>query len=289
MPREIKAIEQPKQVSTSFDGSHTIEFSEQSHRYRLDGKPCVSVTTMLKGGLPTNQGLISWQKGQALEYLWNRTANIVVNYDEKDELFKKAKLADRAAAQEAADIGTILHTLAEHKARGETMQVVELLDKVRGVEKWPQIKSCFEKYLDWEAHNRGEFLASEQLIASPMYLFCGKYDLLSKRDGKIVLSDYKTSKGIYLEHKIQLAAYRLALRHWLDVRVDAIEILRFGKTGDEFETEYIDDVDFLAELEAQAIRCRETYGFITKNEKKYEGKNAPTVQRDTVPGKNPAS
>ncbi len=272
MPREIKALPAKVETSVSFDGKHTIEFNEGSHRYKLDGKPCVGVTTFLKGGLPTSQGLISWQKGQALEYLWNATVNRAVDLETKAALFKAAKLADRSVAQEAADVGTVLHAFAEHVGRGERSQAAELLDKVSGVEKWPQIKSCVEKYLDWESHNRGEFIASEQLIASPMYLFCGKYDLLSRRDNKIVLSDYKTSKGIYLEHKIQLAAYRLALRHWLDIRVDAIEILRFGKTGDDFETEYIDDAQFLGELEAQAIRCRETYGFLSKNEKKYEGK-----------------
>ncbi len=267
MSREIKAPPAKVESSTSFDGKHVIEFNEGSHRYKLDGKACVGVTTMLKAGLPTSQGLISWQKGQALEYLWNNVVNRIVGLEEKTELFKAAKLADRSVAQEAADVGTVLHAFAEHVGRGERSQAAELLDKVSGAEKWPQIKSCVDKYLDWEAHNRGEFISSEQLIASPVYLYCGKYDLLSKRDGKIVLSDYKTSKAIFLEHKIQLAAYRLALRQWSDIRVDAIEILRFGKTGDEFETEYVDDVQFLAELEAQAIRCRETYGFVTKNEK----------------------
>ncbi len=271
MPREIVSKKAPPLISRSFDGKHTIEFSEASHRYKLDGRSCCGVTTMIKSGLPTSQGLISWQKGQALEHLWNATVNREVDLETKAELFKAAKLADRAVAQEAADVGTILHALAEHCGKGERLEAEALLDKVRGVEKWPQIKSCFDKYLDWESHNRGEYMASEQLIASPMYLYCGKYDLLSKRDGKIVLSDYKTSKAIFLEHKIQLAAYRLALRQWSDIRVDAIEILRFGKTGDEFETEYIDDPQFLADLEEQAVRCRLTYGFVTKNEKKYEG------------------
>ncbi len=281
MPKEIKAPEPKIESSTSFDGKHTIEFNEASHRYKLDGKACVGVTTFLKGGLPTSQGLISWQKGQALEYLWAQlvdrgsalsdlTEEELLPY--KADLFKKAKLADRGTAQGAADVGTVLHALAEHKARGETMQVVELLDKVRGVEKWPQIESCFLKYLDWDAQNKGEFLASEQLIASPQYLFCGKYDLLSKRNGKIVLSDYKTSKAIFLEHKIQLAAYRLALRQWSNIHVDAIEILRFSKEGGTFETCLVDNPTELQALEEQAVRCRQTYGFISKNEKPYAGK-----------------
>jgi hypothetical protein len=54
--------------------------------------------------------LISWQKGQALEYLWGRLSNSPYDIEyfsaaDKAEMFKAAKAADRAKSQEAADIG----------------------------------------------------------------------------------------------------------------------------------------------------------------------------------------
>lgn len=267
MPREIKAPPAKVETSTSFDGKHTIEFNEGSHRYKLDGKPCVGVTTFLKGSMPTSQGLISWQKGQALEYLWGAIVNRSVELDTKTELFKEAKAADRSRMQEAADVGTILHSLAELRSRGQIEQADKLLARAQTVDKWPLIESCYSKYLEWEKQNQGEFVESEALVASPEYAYCGKFDLLSRRDGKLVLSDYKTSSAIYTEQKIQLAAYRLAIKSWLGLDVAAIEILRFGKKAGEFETAYIDDPVELQLLEEQAIRCRQTFSFIQKFDK----------------------
>jgi len=272
MSREIKAPPAKVMVSRSFDNKHVIEFNENSHRYKLDGQACTGVTTFLKGSLPTGQGLISWMKGQALEHLWNATVNQVVDLETKTELFKAAKAADRAKAQEAADVGTILHSLAESRSRGLFAEADALLEQAKAVEKWPMIDSCYQKYLAWETQNHGEFMEAESLIASPTHVFCGKFDLLSRRNGKIVLSDYKTSTSIYLEHKVQLAAYRLALREWSNIHVDAIEILRFSKTGGDFETELVDDATLLAELEQQAIRCKRTFDFLKEHEKKYEPK-----------------
>lgn len=279
MPREIKAPPAKVESSTSFDGKHTIEFNEGSHRYKLDGKPCAGVTTFLKGSLPTGQGLISWQKGQALEYLWAELTELnhdAVGYDvparfldadDKTRLFKEAKAADRTRMQEAADVGTILHSLAEMRSRGQIEQADKLLARAQTVDKWPLIESCYSKYLDWEKQNLGEFVESEALVASPAYAYCGKFDLLSRRDGKLVLSDYKTSSAIYTEQKIQLAAYKLAIKAWLGLDVAAIEILRFGKKGGEFETCLIDDPVELQLLDEQAIRCRQTFSFIQKFDK----------------------
>ncbi len=272
MPREIRSRKCPLQESRSFDGLHRIGFSEESHRYRWlcschKGEDATGVTTFLKAGLPTAPGLISWMKGQALEYLWNATINRPIDLEAKTELFKAAKLADRTKSQEAADIGTVLHSFGELHSLGKIDEANALLQQVSGVEQYPVIMKCVEKYLEWAAQNSGEIISAEALVASPIYNFCGKLDLVSRRKGKIVLSDYKTSKAVFLEHKVQLAAYRLALRQWSNIQVDAIEVLRFPKTGDDFEVVYVDDPKVLQALEDQAIRCRQTHSFIKEFEK----------------------
>lgn len=283
MAREITAPTPAVLSSKSYDGKHTIQFSESSHRYKLDGKACVGVTTFIKASYPTGMGLIQWMKGQSIQYIWNELMeqdpnSMWWNYksalhesgiadDRRLELFKEAKAADKKASQEAADVGTVLHALAEFRSRGKVDEADALLAEAKTVSKWPEIKSCYEKYLDWESKNTGKFLSSEQLIASPEHVFCGKYDLLSERHGRIVLSDYKTSSGIFSEQKIQLAAYRLALKSWLNIDVDALEILRFGKADGEFETCFIDAPLDLKKWQDQAIRCRETYELIRTEER----------------------
>lgn len=273
MTREIKAPPAVLSSSKSFDGQHEIAFNESSHRYKWlckchKGEDATGVTTFLKAGLPTPPGLISWMKGQALEYLWNNIVNRNVDLETKTELFQAAKAADRATSQEAADVGTILHSYAELHSIGKVNEATALLEQVKGVEKYPAIMKCVGKYLEWDGKRKGTLVEAESLVASPSFRFCGKIDRLDRVNGKLVLRDYKTSKAIFTEHKIQLAMYRLALREWKGLQVDAIEILRFGKTDGEFETELIEDTKTLVALEMQGIRCRQTHSFMKEYDKK---------------------
>jgi hypothetical protein len=280
VPREIKAPEPKTESSTSFDGKHTIEFNEASHRYKLNGKPCVGVTTFLKGGYPTSQGLISWQKGQALEYLWDK---ILISsgpgfafgptkdwytHDEKAEWFKAAKLADRAKSQEAADIGSLIHEFCFLYETVGTPETAAFLEKIKALPKDPQTKvlNGIERFIDWRRTVSDELVAAESLVASPTYMYCGKFDKLAMRDGKLILSDYKSSKAIYMEMYVQLAAYATAIKEWMGLDVGGLEILRFGKEDGEFETLLIDDPIEIQRFKDQAIRCRETFEF-TKWEK----------------------
>lgn len=275
MAREIQSPPKKVDVSRSFDGKHVIEFNEASHRYKLDGKQCCGVTTFIKGGYPTSQGLISWQKGQALDYLWNNIVNRAVAPEEKPELFKAAKAADRAVSQEAADIGTIIHEFA---FLYETQGDKDALSKtVAGLPEEPRTKiyNGIEKFKAWRSTVDDRLQSVEQLVASPTHLFCGKFDKLAYRNGKLILSDYKSSKSIYLDMFIQLGAYALAIQEWLGLHIEGLEILRFGKEDGEFETMLVDKPEEIAEFMRQAVRCRETYEFNKLNNDprwKYEGK-----------------
>lgn len=275
MSREIKSPLSKAIVSRSFDGKHVIEFNEASHRYKLDGKSCPGMTTVIKGGFPTSQGLISWQKGQALEYLWNAVVNQTVSLETKSELFKAAKAADRALSQEAADIGTLIHEYAFlYETQGDkdalSMSVKELPEEIR-----TKVYNGIEKFKAWRSTTDDKLHSVENLVASPVHLVCGKYDKLAYRGGKLILSDYKSSKSIYLDMYIQLGGYALAIEEWLGLRVEGLEILRFGKEDGEFETLMVDKPEEIAEFKAQAVRCRQTYEFQKKNNDprwKYEPK-----------------
>lgn len=273
MPREIKSPTALISSSKSWDGKHTIEFNEGSHRYKLDGKAAVGTTTFIKSSYPTSMGLISWMKGITAEALFSaltvpgdggympRADFWPIHEETKKELIKVAKIADRSVAQEAADIGTICHGFAELHSLGKVYEAAALLDRVRGAASWPLIVGCVQKYLAWSEANRSELMAAEGLVASAEFLFCGKFDRLDRVNGKVILRDYKTSKDIFLEQFIQLGAYSLAIKEWTGIDVDGLEVLRFGKDDGAFETLLIDDPEEVMQFQAQAIRCRETYEF----------------------------
>lgn len=278
MPREIFSPKPILTVNKSFDGKHTIQFNEASHRYKLDGKACVGTTTMVKAGFPTAMGLISWMKGQSINHLWNElmiqdvmtqtwnwkdSTEYGIDEVHRIEMFKAAKKADEKTSQEAADIGTLMHDYAYLTELGKTAEAEALYTQILQLPEEIKVKAIngITRFKDWKKTNTDELVASETLIASPTHLFCGKFDRLVKRNGVLILDDFKSSGSIYLEHFIQLGAYRLAIREWLGMNVEAIEVLRFGKEDGEFETMLIDDPKELQMFEDQAIRCRATYEF----------------------------
>ena len=269
MSREIKAPEVTYESAKSFDGKHELQFNEKSHRYKWMcechlKKSATGVTTFLKSSMPTSIGLIRWMQGQALEYFY-KNLSYPIDLDQKDRLMKEAKTAHESVAQEAADIGTICHSYAELHSLGKLDEARILEEKVTNVEKWPIISSCINKYLDWANQNQGELLKAEGLTASPTYLYCGKFDRLDKVNGKVRLRDYKTSKSIYVDQFIQLAAYAMALKEWNNIDVEELEVLRFGKDDGAFETLVISDKDEIQVFKDQAIRCRQTFDFLKLN------------------------
>lgn len=273
MSREIKSPEQVVMIVKSFDGKHELSFNENSHRYKLDGRSCVGTTTFTKAGYPTSMGLIRWMQDQTAQSLFTaltvpgedgyypRQSFWPITDEIRKELFKAAKDSHEDVSREAADIGTITHSYAELHSLGKFTEAATLLDKVSGVAKWPVIKSCVQKYDEWAAQNKGELVLAEGLIASPIHLFCGKFDRLDRVEGKLILRDYKTSKSIYPDQFIQLAAYAIAIKEWLDLTVEGLEVLRFGKEDGEFEPMLITDPKEIQMFKEQALRCLATHHF----------------------------
>lgn len=267
MAREITAPTPSVLTAKSFDGKHTIQFSESSHRYKLDGKPCVGTTTFEKAGYPTSMGLIQWMKGESINFTFDwfikRGSVTGITEEERKELFKAAKAADQKSSQAAADIGTLVHDFAYLTELGKTRETEALYNQIIQLpeESKTKILNGMNRFKDWKGKNSDELVASETLIASPTHMFCGKFDRLARRNGKLILDDFKTSNSIYPDHFIQLGAYAIAIKEWLGLDVEALEILRFGKEDGEFQTMMIDKKDEIEMFKAQAIRCRETYEF----------------------------
>lgn len=273
MSREITAPIPAILTSKSADGKHTIQFSESSHRYKLNGKPAVGVTTFIKAGYPTSMGLIQWMKGQSIQHVWDRLTipspthmiytNSFTQFNEADriQLFKDAKAADQKSSQEAADIGTLVHDFAYLTELGKVEEAQRLYTQITELKVADKIINGINKFKGWKKDNIDELVASESLVASPTHLFCGKFDRLARRNGRLILGDFKTSGDIYADQFIQLGAYTIAIKEWLGLDVEGLEILRFGKEDGEFQTMLIDDKTEIKMFQAQAIRCRQTHEF----------------------------
>lgn len=265
--------------SQDISKTHSLLFNEDTHRYTLDGNHVPGVTTFCKGGYPISEGLISWQKGEAAKYALDIGFQLGLVGDplsetRKKEILKEAKTKDKEKSEAAAELGTLLHDFAYYSELNNKEKVQEVLTIAERHPEWQKIKNEIDKFEAWKKENEDEMVASESIVASPIHQAAGKFDRLARRNGLLILSDFKTSNSIYIDHKIQLAAYRFMIREWLDLEVNGIEILRFGKDDGQFETELITDLKLLQELEMQAIRCRQTYAFKLKYENEYSKKRS---------------
>lgn len=200
--------------------------------YRNDeGQKVVGVTTILNR-YKDSGGLLWWafKQGQAAE-----RGEINSLYDKRDE---------------AADSGTLAHDLVESDIKGTPPP--EIPENEVG----QQARQAFKSYELWRETNKIEIIATELPLVSEKYQYGGTPDAIGRLGKKIILLDWKTSKDIYTDYVLQLAAYAQLVNERTQWKVNGGGyIARFSKTGGEFSVHYYSDLKpyfklFLKLLEA---------------------------------------
>jgi hypothetical protein len=251
--------------SKSLRGDSLI-FNDEVHSYSLNGKIAPSVTTINKAAFPESPQLSVWKIKQGslatIELLKQIPLPIVkLPADFLKEVVKESTQYYKKVAQEAADIGSLVHDFAEQWTT--TKKISDELNKA--IESHPdreKVEHCIKKFSSWHETEGDVLISAEEIIGSPTHHFAGKYDSLSERKGKVIIRDYKTSSGIYVDQFVQMAAYKIMLKEWNNVEVDELEIVRFGKESGEFEVQSMSNKKKIKELEHQFLRNRNTYAFV---------------------------
>lgn len=186
-------------------------------RYKLkDGTIVPSTTTIIN--------MLGWNKNALVA--WARREALAGNDPNK-------------VRDKAADIGTIAHYMIECHLKNEEPDLSEYaqadIDKA---------ENCFLNYLEWEKAHVDEVWHSELQLVSESYKYGGTIDLVGVIDGKPSILDFKSSKGIYPEYKIQIAAYLQLYYENFNSGHNSVlcgdhiltgHILRLDKNGDGFE------------------------------------------------------
>ncbi|MBN2287096.1 MAG: hypothetical protein JXI43_11660 [Tissierellales bacterium] len=186
-------------------------------RYRLqDGTIVPGVTTIINQSLGwSKDALIAWARREALAG--------------NDPM----KIRDQAA-----DIGTLTHHLIECHIKGTEPDTTEYapadVDKA---------ETGFLAFLEWEDHFRVEHVRSEIQLVSERHRFGGTIDDIARNNGSLWLLDIKTSKGIYPEHKIQVAAYKRVYEEVSKERIDEVHILQIDKEEGAFHHHRLSEKD----------------------------------------------
>lgn len=196
-----------------------LEFDEAKHLYTKDGIKVDGTTGAL--GVINKPALIPWAVSEAIKFI---EANIKAgkSYDEIQlkAILDGAKSAHRKKSETAADMGKIVHDWIKEYIKGNNPSK-------------PVNESCknaVNKFLEWEKDHNVEFIQSEKQVYSVVYNYAGTLDFIAKVDGKVMIGDFKTSKGIYDEMWLQVAAYQQAYQEeFPSTKFDGALIVRIGK------------------------------------------------------------
>jgi len=149
--------------------------------YRVKGVRVPGVTTVIGTSL-------GWNKGALIHWAWTEGKE-GRNY--------------RDTQQSAADAGTLAHAMVEARIRKQEFvpPTTASPDDLR------LAGLSFSAFEEWFTSTRIELVETEIHLVSEKYRFGGTPDAIGRIKGQLSLVDWKTSKGIYAEYLIQLAAY----------------------------------------------------------------------------------
>lgn len=109
------------------------------------------------------------------------------------------KAAPRRYTQERANLGTAAHDLFERMCRGEKLGRVD-----------PELHMYRDAFARWLDRWQPTIVGQEYTVWESHDGYAGSADALVEIDGERIILDVKTSKDVYPDTALQLAAYRFA-------------------------------------------------------------------------------
>lgn len=130
---------------------------------------------------------------------------------------------------EAAEIGTSIHQMIQWTLRTEMGEDAGPMIALRDEAQW-----AFMAWQDWRKTQKWKPLRIEQPIWDADRGYAGTADLIAEEDGELVVPDWKSSKGVYASHHLQLGAYCDAIEKMTGRKVSKAFIVKTPKTiGDD--------------------------------------------------------
>ena len=157
-----------------------------------------------------------------------------------------------------------MHKYAEEFAKGKKPKMPDDENAKNGV----------LGFLRWIEDAGLELKYPEKHVYSKKYDYAGIVDVDARRKKKLVVVEYKTSNGIYDEHRYQAAAQQQALEEMTGKKYDERWLAHFDKNTGEFRAILLDEFekDMKAFLGCIAIRNRaEDLKYRASQEKHVQG------------------
>lgn len=203
--------------------------------YKLKDGTKVPGTTTIIGRFKESGALIFWAYKRGKEGL--------ELYDSRDK---------------AAEIGTLAHSIVERYIRGEQDPFTDIPPNISDSDHGA-VMSAFESFEEWFQSNKFKVVHQEVQLVSEAYKYGGTPDAIAiDSKGRLVLLDWKTSDGVYMDHLVQLGAYRILWNenHPSEVLTGGSHLCRFAKQHGDFAHHFYPNLD---EAETAFLLMRQLY------------------------------
>ena len=139
----------------------------------------------------------------------------------------------RAASEEAAGIGRVVHGACEADMKGLPIPPFGR----------PEEEAAFQSYLNWKQQSDVSDAECEVELYHDRLGYAGRADCIARVNGVLTMIDFKTSNNLYPENKLQVAAYADAAReNGYDIQAGLL--LLIPKTeGNKFQTQAMSQDD----------------------------------------------
>lgn|SRR5512139_18673 len=182
-----------------------------------DGRPVPGVTTIC--GLLNKAALVGWAGKTCTEAAWQLGR-------EQQPMPKWTDLL-YGTRDAAAEAGTLVHECFEARLRGMDPPALPDTDVGRAA------AQGFANACHWLESSSLSVEPYEKPIVSEVWHFGGTPDAVAIHGDEWYLADWKTG-GLYAEHLIQMAAYRLLLEAQEGIPVRGVHLVRFHRDHGDF-------------------------------------------------------
>jgi len=190
--------------------------------YKIGNIRVPSVTTIIESSLGWNKAsLISW------------AAKTAQAGNDPDKI-----------KHEAASIGTLTHKMIEDHTKGLVTNLFSYSQS-----DIDQATIGFNAFLKWETDYKPQYLQAEVPLVSNLYHYGGTIDTVIGLGDSLGVLDLKTSKGVYQEYIIQIAAYRQLYTENCG-KLDFCSILKLDKITGSYEYHTFSDTQLDKAFEA---------------------------------------
>lgn len=208
------------------------------------------VTTVLGAAIP-KPALLPWSLKVMGENVKKELMDLKEPLNEKsiDRIVAAGKQIYKKVASDAANVGTRAHKAIDDIIKGQEPVIED------------DIKPCVEAFKSWYASSGIKIELGDSKIGSKLFSYGGSLDMLAFRGNDAILIDLKTSKGIYPEMGLQIAAYCKAFEETYGIEVKETLILRVGKEKAEFEVKKLSNINVAFETFLAALKIYKSSKF----------------------------